>query len=311
MAGYKIIFNPEAGQASAIKKLPALRKILDVQKIEYEIELTEAPGHAVELARAAADGGYDCIVGAGGDGTANDVLNGLMLAKKSGIDIPALGLLCVGRGNDFAFGAGIPADLEAGVDILQKGHRRSMDVGLIKGGEYPDGRYFGNGIGIGFDTIVSFEATKLKWVKGLAAYVIGAFKALLFYYKTPLLRITNDGEAQLKACLQISVMNGRRMGGSFYMTPQAEIDDGMFDLCTVGTPKRRNMLGIMLKYMNGTQDKSADVIMGKTARFEVVAESGTLAVHADGETICTAGQMLDIECLPSQIEILTREISPS
>ena len=95
------------------------------------------------------------------------------------------------------------------------------------------------------------------------------------------------------------------------MTPQAENDDGKLDLCMVGTPKRRNMLGIMLKYMSGTQDDSPDVIMGKTTRFDVVAEKGTMAVHADGETICTAGQMLEVECLPGQVNILTDEKFPS
>jgi diacylglycerol kinase family enzyme len=83
------------------------------------------------------------VVAVGGDGTSNEVLNGLMLAKQSGTTA-VMGVLCVGRGNDFAFGIGVPRGIEDGCRVLAQGHRRTVDVGRVVGGLYPQGRYFGS-----------------------------------------------------------------------------------------------------------------------------------------------------------------------
>ena len=97
------------------------------------------------------------VVAAGGDGTLNEVLNGLMCASTSQDDRPALGTIPIGRDNDFSFGMDVPHDIEAVCQLLASGECRPIDVGLVKGGDYPEGRYFGNGVGIGFDAVVGFE----------------------------------------------------------------------------------------------------------------------------------------------------------
>jgi len=261
--------------------------------------------HLVILNPAAARGSFDVVVAAGGDGTGNEVLNGLLSAGGSGA-MPALGFLCVGRGNDFAFGAGAPAALEEGCAVLARGERRMMDVGLLNSPQISGDRYFGNGIGVGFDTIVTLEAGKMKRFHGFLGYVLGALKTMFLYYRAPRVAISFDGAILEQKSLQISVMNGRRMGGAFYMTPGARNDDGQLDLCIAGEPRRLVMLGIILKYLRGTQSSSRHISMGRASRVEIRALEGELALHADGEVLGTGIRELAVECLPRRVQVVTR-----
>ncbi|MCX7682931.1 MAG: YegS/Rv2252/BmrU family lipid kinase, partial [Anaerolineae bacterium] len=233
MPRYKVILNPAARRGTGVQSLPRIKRLLAEQGLEFDLVCTERPWHAAELAREAAQDGYDVIVAAGGDGTVNEVINGLMtVPSNSGNDgRPALGVLCVGQGNDFAYGTGIPLDLEAACQALARGHRRRVDVGRVVGDGYPKGRYFGNGIGIGFDAVVGFEASRMTRLSGFPAYLVAVLKTVFLYYKAPLSRIEYDDQTIVQPSLMVSIMNGRRMGGGFYMAPDGEPDDGRFDLC--------------------------------------------------------------------------------
>lgn len=206
--------------------------MLQSHGLDFDVVRTERPWHAAELAEQAALSGYDVVVAVGGDGTANEVLNGLMLAKQAGAEGDvAMGVLSVGRGNDFAFGVGVPRDLAAGCRVLAQGHRRAIDVGRVVGGLYPQGRYFGNGVGIGFDAVIGFEALKMTRLHGFVSYIVAALKTIFLYFQAPLVRIEYDGQTITQPSLMVSIMNGRRLGGGFMMAPQAKLDDGLFDLC--------------------------------------------------------------------------------
>jgi hypothetical protein len=154
------------------------------------------------------------VVAVGGDGTANEVLNGLMLAREANPRLrPVMGVVSVGRGNDFAFGVGVPRGTEAGLRALTAGRRMPLDVGRVTGGLYPQGRYFGNGVGIGFDAVVGFEAVKLKRLTGFPSYIVAALRTIFLYFRAPRVRVeTDSGPLELSA-LMVSIMNGRRMGG--------------------------------------------------------------------------------------------------
>jgi diacylglycerol kinase (ATP) len=302
---HKIILNPVAGKGAAEKALPVIEDLCRRHGIDYLLERTRRPWHAAELTLQAVEEGCDVVVAAGGDGTSNEVLNGLMLAKEKLGRTAALGILCAGRGNDFAYGVGIPKDLDAGCRALAAGRRGWMDVGKVSGGLYPEGRYFGNGIGVGFDTIVGFEAAKFKRLSGLPVYLIAALKTLFLYYKAPLMRLEYNGRSIEEKLIQISVMNGRRMGGLFMMAPGAEPDDGLFDLCYVNEISQTRMIGVMARYIKGTQAESPAVTTGRAPQLHIEALEGTLAVHADGETIAEEGRRLRVECLQRQIEVVS------
>lgn len=304
---YKIILNPTAGKGLAGARAGEIESLLDARGMRHRIFMTTSEWHAAEMARDAASEGYDAVIAAGGDGTVNEVVNGLMLCAARGEKPPAFGVLSVGRGNDFSYGADIPSGLEDCVEALVLGDERPMDVGRVSGGLYPQGRYFGNGIGVGFDTIVGLEAAKMRHVHGFMAYVFGAARTFIMYPTAPEISLAVDG-AQTPLVSgpshQISIMNGRRMGGTFFMAPHARNHDGLLELCMVGRMNRREMVELMLAYTKGSQAGHRKVVTGSGSRFSIEAPSGGLVCHADGETICTDGKSLLVECAPGALTLI-------
>jgi len=304
MTRHRIILNPAADRGAAAHAEDHIEQALRSHNLEFDLIRTERPGHAIALARQAAAEGYDVIVAAGGDGTANEVLNGLMQARLAGEGTPVMGVLCIGTGNDFAYGAGIPKDLEAGCCAIAEGHVRKIDVGRVTEGDAVEGRYFGNGVGIGFDAVVGFVAQKLKRLHGFAAYLVAALKTIFVYFQAPHVRIEYSGQSTGLRALMVSIMNGRRMGGGFMMAPDAEPDDGKLDLCIAEQVSRLGIFALIPRFMKGTQATRPSITTGRTDRVCVTAIEGTLPAHADGETLCEAGSKLVVEILPRQIEVL-------
>jgi len=179
-----------------------------------------------------------------------------------------------------------------------------MDVGRSVGGLYPQGRYFGNGVGIGFDAVVGFEAIKLKRLHGFPSYLIAALKTIFLYYKAPRVLIEFDSQMLNLSTLMISIMNGRRMGGGFMMAPFALTDDSLFDFCIATQVSRAKIFTLMPRFMKGTQGSHPAIQTGQTRRITITALEGSLPAHADGETLCTDGDKLTIEILPRFIDIV-------
>ena len=303
MPTYRIIVNPMAGKGHAAKVVPDVKKLLDEYQIKYDLIYTERPWHASELTKQAARERVDVVVAMGGDGTANEVLNGLMEAKKMHDHCPAMGVICVGRGNDFGYGANIPHGLEAGCKVLADGFKKKIDVGHVSV-DGQEGRYFGNGIGIGFDAVVGFEAAKMKRLGGFLGYAVAAFKVLFLYYKAPTVEIKFNSHKLIQPSLMVSVMNGRRMGGGFYMAPTSLANDGLFDLCIAGEAGHLRVLSLIFHFMKGTQVGKKCIQMEQASHLTVTAMKGTLPAHADGETLCFEGKHLELTLLSNQIEIL-------
>jgi diacylglycerol kinase family enzyme len=177
-------------------------------------------------------------------------------------------------------------------------------VGLSTGGDYPQGRYFGNGVGIGFDAVVGFEALKLKRLHGFPSYIVAALKTIFLYFQAPTVRIEYDGEALTQPALMVSVMNGRRLGGGFMMAPEGQIDDGLFDLTIADQVDRASIFALILRFMRGSQAGHPAIKTARTAKVTVTAEQGSLPAHADGETLCEAGERLEIEIVPKVLEVI-------
>lgn len=304
MPTYKIILNPVSGRGGGEKSVPEILTLLNGLDVDFELCRTERPGHAIQLAEQAAQEGADVVVAAGGDGTANEVLNGLVRAHLEGNAQAAMGVLPVGRGNDFCFGAGIPTSLVEACQCLAQDHRAWLDVGRVVGGDYPQGRYFGNGVGIGFDAVVGFEALKLKYLTGFPSYIVAAIKTIFLYFNAPLLKIELDQQVFELPALMVSIMNGRRMGGGFMMAPDGKNDDGLFDLCIAGQVSRAGIFKLIPEFMKGTQAAHPAVKTARTTRVKVTALNGSLPAHADGETLCLAGQVLEMEILPHILPIV-------
>jgi len=301
---FKFIVNPISGQGAGKLAPPEIDRIATELHLDYEIVSTERPGHAIDLAQQAAAAGFGYVISVGGDGTSNEVLNGIMQAWNQGFRETTMGIIGVGRGNDFAFGFGILPGMEEGFKVIQKNQPRSVDVGIIVGGDYPRGRYFGNGVGIGFDAVVGFEAAKLTRIHGFLNYVVAALRTIFLYFQAPTLRIEYDNKVINQPSLMVSIMNGRRMGGGFMMAPHAVTDDGLLDLCIAGQVSRLGILLLIPKFMKGTQATHAQIKTGNATKINIFAMDGTLPAHADGETICVAGKELTVEIIKQPIKIL-------
>ena len=297
-----VILNPTAGKGKAAKQYPKIERFLRESGRNFEILLTKGVGDALNMARDLPIGADDVTVAAGGDGTCNEVVNGLL--TRGAQTPPVFGILPIGRGNDFSSTPKIPQDVEKALQLLITGNAKPLDAGFVKGGFFPDGRYFVNGIGIGFDTKVGFEAAKLKIKSGIS-YAVGALITVIRYDPSPVLQIHfDDKEVTLPAVL-VSVVNGRRMGGSFYMGPEALLDDGLLDICYVQHQKTRmDLLKIISHYTKGTQGECHGVFFGRGKRFHLKALEGGMAAHCDGETVCYEGKELEISCVPNALRLI-------
>ena len=304
-----LILNPAAGNGAAGLKFPDIQTRLAASGIKYNLLRTEAPKDAMRMACETAEGGAELIIAVGGDGTINEVINGLLRAKLDGNRRPMLGVLPIGRGNDFSYGVNIPADIDEAIEVLVKGDHRTIDLGRVVGGNFPEGRYFGNGVGMGFDTVVGFEAAKIKWIQGAGSYLVALVRTLFLYSNIPVYDIDlDDRETIRQSYIMISVMNGRRMGGAFYMAPDGNPGDGVLDLCIVNNVSKAKVLFLAGKLMRGTQKGHPEIQMIRAKKVHIRTVKGSIPAHADGETLCTEGHDLLIELCPAQLEVMTRKL---
>jgi YegS/Rv2252/BmrU family lipid kinase len=300
-----VILNPVAGKGNGLHMKPHIEENLQKLGLEFKLVLTEYPEHATQLAQEALQEGYEVIVAAGGDGTVNEVINGIMTAGEARKDSTVLAVLPVGRGNDFAFSMNIPTDLDESCALLANDPRMKIDIGRVTSERFPDGLYFGNGVGMGFDAMVGFVAAKMP-ISGMLSYLIAAVKTMFIYFNAPQVELVLDGQSRVFNALMISIMNGRRMGGSFMMTPHSLPDDGKYDLCLVAEVKRSQMPGLMALVMKGTQETHPAVTTAQAQKIELRALQGSLPAHADGVTLCEAGESIAVEILPAALSIITR-----
>jgi YegS/Rv2252/BmrU family lipid kinase len=304
---YYVIVNPLSGRGKGEKSIPQIEQWLKANNIDYTFVRTERPWHAADLAQKAATAGYNVVVAASGDGTINETLNGLMRARQQGFTSTAMATLSIGTGNDFAASVGLPLTLDEGLKLLKENHRRKIDIGrvTIKQGTDLIERYFGNGIGIGFDAMVGFEAVKVRWAVGVIPYLIGVMKTIMLYYNAPHVRMTIDGETHEQPSLMTSIMNGRRMGGGFIMAPEGKADDGWLDLCIASEAPRLRLFQLIPYFLKGTQKGQPEIQMKLAKKITVTALTAKkLPAHADGEMLCVDGDEITAEILPSALEIV-------
>jgi YegS/Rv2252/BmrU family lipid kinase len=302
---HRIILNPTAGRGTAKKTIIEIERLLTEHGIDFDVVPTERQGHGVELAQQAVKDGVDVIVSAGGDGTANEIINGLMALDPAERNKVAMGVLPIGTGNDYAFGIHVPMEIEEACSMLAAGNRKTIDIGRVFGGDFPKGRYFGNCIGIGFDAEVGFVAANLSPLRGLLSYLVAVILTNFIYFKAPTLEVKYDWGEFTKPMLMCSIMNGTRLGGGFHMTPDAKTDDGQFDMCIADDTTRMRVLGLIPHFLKGTQAGEPEIHVHQGSSITVTAKKGTFGAHVDGETLCEKGAEVRVELLPKALNIVT------
>jgi diacylglycerol kinase family enzyme len=226
----------------------------------------------------------------------------MMFAKQADLGTAALGVLPIGRGNDFNYSMGNTTVWQEGCRVLAEGKRQWLDIGRVTGGLYPDGRYFGNGVGVGFDAVVGFIAARQR-LSGFLSYLVAAIRTMYVYSPAPVVAVELEGETITLPALMVTIMNGRRLGGGFMIAPDGNPADGLMDVCIAHEVGKLKIFYLITKFMKGTQYGHPAIQGRQASRLSVRAVQGKLPVHADGETISTGCDQIQVELLPRQIEM--------
>jgi len=288
---HKIIVNPYAGRWHGAEIIDEVKHIFEEKNLRYDLSVTERPGHAVQLAREAAKD-FDIVVAVGGDGTVHEVVNGLLTGPVS----RTLAVVPVGSGNDFSKAIGTPQDIYGSIDLLQRGQRKLIDVGRV------GDRFFPNGLGIGFDAVVTHESAKVKKLRGMAIYLYAIMRTA-FTYRAPKMRIHFNGQTIEQRTFLITVGNGISLGGGFYLTPDALIDDGLFDICIIRRLGLMQIFQHLPKALDGSHTTLKQVTMDRTTRITVESDA-PLPVHADGEVLTLKAPRVEAEIVPGCLEVI-------
>lgn len=280
----KVIVNPVAGAYSTRRKWPIISKLLKRIGLSFDFQYTEGVGHAIELARTAASDGYRYLVAVGGDGTVNEVANGILYS--TGAAETALGVVSTGTGSDFARSTGIPRDFPTACSTLTSPRRLIIDVGVV---EYQSKgqtlrRFFVNAAGVGFDAAVVEKTEHLpKYFGGTVPYVAGVLRAL-FSYKNKLVVIRVGDEVESGRVLNVVVANGGYLGGGMHVAPQAELGDSLLDVVIIGDMGKFEVLKEFPTVYKGTHINHPKVKVKKVSRLTIQSPEPML-IHADGELL--------------------------
>lgn len=269
-----VVVRPHA----SAEQMDALRdavKMLRAAGHEVSARVTFEEGDGERFAREAADAGVDVVVAAGGDGTINEVVNGLGGALRR----PRFAVVPLGTANDFAVGLGVPPETADAMRVAVEGRARRVDLPSV------NDRYFINVSTGGFGAEATEQAAaESKRMLGAWAYVVTG--ARQFVDLKPVAgvfeadgRILSEGDFLLFA-----VGNARQTGGGSMLTPRAELDDGRLDLLVVRAVPRLDFLSMLPDLRAGTHLESPDIVYAQATSF-VVATEATLSVNADGEPI--------------------------
>lgn len=280
----KLIVNPCAGGGRTAKKWPQIMDLLRSMGMSCEHDLTEAPGHALELAKLAARRGYEVVVCVGGDGTINEVVNGLY--DGGGIRDVTLGIISTGTGSDYVRTIGVPLDYKQACRRLTNLRRIVVDLGVV---EYVRGgvmakRLFVNFAGLGFDAeIVKATGERFKAFGSVPSYLLGLLNTVLFY-RNRTVRLSLDGKVDRRRICAIEVSNGRYGGGGMFLAPQADPADGLLDAVIIGDLSKPDLLWSLPRIYRGTHLTHSKVTVKKVREIHVRPER-RMAVQADGELI--------------------------
>jgi diacylglycerol kinase (ATP) len=271
------VVNPASGNGAAARTWPRMRALAAAQGLDGDALVTEAPGHAAELARQAAEDGARLVVAVGGDGTINEVVNGLLESESSEVE---LAVLPQGTGDDFARTFGIPTNPELAVAVAAAGAARPVDVGRASfvGGE----RYFANFAGAGISGAIAQRGARTSRRLGAKAAYMWATVTVFVRWSSVPMRIQLDDETREGAMYEVVVSNGKYAAGGMKIAPDASPDDGQFDAVLIGDVSKADFVTTFPKIYRGrhTTHPKVEVVRATTVAVDA---SEALPVVLDGE----------------------------
>ena len=282
-----IIVNPIAGNGRSHGLTPRIERWLADRAVTARVMETRERGHAERLAATAGDLGHDRVVVVGGDGTIQEVVNGLLAdGRGSGDARPVMGLVPGGTGNDLVRDLLLPLEPLSALAVALGEATRAIDIGRATNGA-GEVRHFHAAGGVGFDAKVAHTmfGHRMPWQKGRIGYFLSTFVELMrFRNQTILVQTEGEGETTSaeRVCLLVAFANGAFYGGGMQICPGAEIGDGLLDICLAGDLSRWEALRLLPGIYKGAHVGHPKVEFLRVRSVTFSGDAGTLA-HLDGE----------------------------
>ena len=280
-----LLVNPSSGGGRSLKLLPRIEQALDQRRVVFRVQRTRNLEHGADQALGAIEAGEVPVVVSG------DGLVGAIGGAMAGAETP-MGILPGGRGNDLARVLGIPEDPEGAVAALLDGETRRIDVGEV------NGKRFLGIVSVGFDSEANRVANETHFLRGNLVYAFAAIRTLI-RWKPGRFTVRVDDERYRFTGYSVSVANSKAFGGGMFIAPDAELDDGEFDIVAVGEAGKLRSLASMPKVFKGTHVKEDWVRVFRARHLELSA-SHPYPVYADGEHISD---------LPASLRVLPQALS--
>lgn len=295
-----VIVNPASAGGRTGRRWPLMRAALDVAGVDHDVHLTAAPGEATTRTRQALRQGYRRIVVAGGDGTLNEAVNGFFDAAGTPLNQDAsLGLLPSGTGGDFRRAIGLSTDPATAAAVVAAGHTRRIDAGLIV---FDDAstppQHFINiaDCGVGGEIVARVNRSQRKagGLRGTAVF-LGISLRTLASFAGRRVHLELDGDPLELDVGNVVVANGRCFGGGMRIAPDAELDDGLFDVVVIRAMGRWRTLSAMPSVYRGAHLRQPGVVHRRAAQVRVVpGDDVPLLFDVEGEQIGQAPATITI-----------------
>ncbi len=288
---YFLVVNLIAGQGKCKGQFPKIKAKLDSWSIDYDLHYTNEPLEATNVARMGIDAGFSHIVAVGGDGTINEVVNGIV-----GHDV-VLGVVPAGSGNDFARMLGIPTDSLASLEVLRDGTERTVDLGYVV-----EDRYFVNGIGIGIDAKVARDVLGMERLTGTSAYLYAVIREI-FRFRSFDVTVKGSSWERKYDCLSLGIANGKYCGGGFKLAPQASLSDGRIDVSVIEDFTTLRRLIRLPQARKGCHLGLREVDYHKEESIIVNSEK-SLVAHIDGEPYELRSLPFEVRSEPNALTVI-------
>jgi len=297
------IVNPASSNGKTGRRWPKLNRLMQEKGLIYDFILTKGPGDAARIARNALQEGYSTILSIGGDGTLNEIINGIFEVSDELRRLVTIGVISMGTGGDFVRTLEIPKDIEKAIDCILNGRRRLIDLGLatfFKPNGEKTSRYFCNiaDIGLGGDTAARVNNTS-KVFGGFISFLYSTILSLLLYKNKNISAVIDDMYERKSKITTLVIANGQYFGGGMKIAPLAQPDDALFDILFLHDMSKTKLLLNLFKVYQGKHlsVKGIELIRGKKV---VINSEEEALVELDGEQPGKAP--LEIEILPGVMQ---------
>jgi YegS/Rv2252/BmrU family lipid kinase len=301
---WMVVVNPNAGHGKGKKDWKQISSLLKSKGIEYDFCFTERPFHAIELTTKALSGGFRKFIGVGGDGTMNEIINGIYGQNEIPTNDITVATITVGTGNDWGRMFNMPTDYEKAVEIIKKEVTTIHDAGILwyHKGDKKEKRYFINIAGMGFDALVVKRTNrqKEKGRKGKAIYMWNLLMSL-FAYRNIHTEVEIDGRKVSNNTFTISLGIGKYSGGGMMQTPNAVHDDGLFDITIIKRMRKGEIIRNLKRLYDGSIYDHPKIEWYRGENIKINSDP-VIHVEADGESL--GHSPIEFLIIPKSIKVV-------